>query len=51
MQEYKPGFKIEKKMKLALHHPSDTDTSPAMLIERYSVLLKKIEQESKTQIA
>ncbi|MEI6651392.1 MAG: transcription-repair coupling factor [Chlorobiaceae bacterium] len=51
MQEYKPGFKIEKKMKLALHHPSGADTTPAKLIERYSELLKKIEQESKTQIA
>ena len=51
MQEYKPGFKIEKKMKLALHHPSGTDTSPAKLIERYSELLKKIEQESKTELA
>ena len=51
MQEYKPGFKIEKKMKLALHHPSGTDYSPAKLIERYSELLKKIEQESKTELA
>ena len=51
MQEYKPGFKIDKKMKLALHHPSGADTTPAALIERYSELLKKIEQESKTQLA
>ncbi|MEI7747969.1 MAG: TRCF domain-containing protein, partial [Chlorobiaceae bacterium] len=51
MQKYKPGFKIEKKMKLALHHPSGSDTTPAKLIERYSELLKKIEEESKTQMA
>ncbi|MEI7748780.1 MAG: TRCF domain-containing protein, partial [Chlorobiaceae bacterium] len=51
MQKYKPGFKIEKKMKLALHHPSGSDTIPAKLIELYSELLKKIEEESKTQMA
>ncbi|MEI8102471.1 MAG: transcription-repair coupling factor [Chlorobium sp.] len=50
MQEYRPGFKIEKKMKLTLQHPSAADTSPAMLIERYTGLLKKIEQESKTEV-
>ncbi len=51
MQEYRPGFKIEKKMKLVLHHPSGTDTTPAMLIERYTELLKKIESESRVQLA
>ncbi|TLU87585.1 MAG: transcription-repair coupling factor [Chlorobium sp.] len=51
MQVYKPGFKIDKKMKLALHHPSGADTTPASLIERYGELLKKIEHESKTQLA
>ncbi len=51
MQEYKPGFKIEKKMKLQLHHPSGSNTTPAMLIERYAELLKNIESASKEQQA
>ena len=51
MQEYKAGFKVEKKMKLALHHPSGSDTTPTLLIERYIALLKKIERESQIQLA
>ena len=50
MQEYRPGFTIEKKMKLTLHHPSQADSSPIMLMERYTELLKKIESESKAQL-
>ena len=49
MQEYKPGFKIEKRMKLLLHHPVGSDRTPATLIERYSELLQKLELASKEQ--
>ena len=51
MQEYKPGFKIDKKMKLTLHHPSGSNTTPTVLIERYIALLKKIERESHIKLA
>jgi len=47
MEEYKPGFKMDKKMKLVLHHPSGSDTSPAGLLHRYTELLKKLELASK----
>ena len=49
MQEYKPGFKMDKKMKLVLHHPSGSDTTPTGLLHRYTELLKKLELESKSQ--
>ncbi len=49
MQEYKPGFKMDKKIKLVLHHPSAVDKTPATLIERYSELLKKLDVTSKEQ--
>ena len=51
LQEYKPGFKLEKKMKLVLHHPAGADKTPASLIERYTELLKTIELESKKELA
>ena len=47
MQEYKPGFRMDKKMKLVLHHPSGSDASPAGLLHRYTELLKKLELASK----
>jgi transcription-repair coupling factor (superfamily II helicase) len=47
MQEYKPGFKMDKKMKLVLHHPAGSDTSPAGLLHRYTELLQKLELASK----
>jgi len=47
MQEYKPGFKMEKKMKLVLHHPAGSDTTPSGLLHRYTELLKKLELASK----
>jgi transcription-repair coupling factor (superfamily II helicase) len=50
MQKFKPGFKMDKKMKLVLHHPSGSDTTPASLIEQYTELLKKIDSESKVQL-
>ncbi len=51
MQEYKPGFKMDKKMKLVLHHPSGSDTSPAGLLHRYTELLKQLELASKEMTA
>jgi len=30
-----------------LHHPVSADTSPCMLLERYSDLLKKLDRASK----
>ncbi len=51
MQEYKPGFKMDKKMKLVLHHPFGSDTSPAALLHRYTELLQKLELASKTESA
>jgi transcription-repair coupling factor (superfamily II helicase) len=47
MQEYRPGFKMDKKMKLVLRHPSDSNTTPAGLLHRYTELLKKLDQASK----
>ncbi|NTU45607.1 MAG: transcription-repair coupling factor [Chlorobiaceae bacterium] len=47
MQEYRPGFKMEKKIKLVLHHPASADTSPCMLLKRYTDLLKKLDRASK----
>ena len=49
MQKYKPGFKMDKKIKLVLTHPAGTDTTPADLIDEYSVLLKKLDSASKEQ--
>jgi transcription-repair coupling factor (superfamily II helicase) len=51
MQEYKPGFKMDKKMKLVLHHPSGSDTLPAGLLHRYTDLLKKLDLASKAELA
>ena len=47
MDEYKPGFRMDKKMKLVLHHPSVCDKTPAGLLHRYTDLLKKLELASK----
>ena len=47
MQEYKPGFKMDKKMKLVLHHPSGSNTTPAGLLHRYKELLQKLDLASK----
>jgi transcription-repair coupling factor (superfamily II helicase) len=47
MEEYKPGFKMDKKMKLLLHHPAGSDTTPAGLLHRYTELLQKLELASK----
>lgn len=47
MQEYKPGFKTDKKMKLVLHHPSGSDKTPAGMLLRYTELLKKIDRSSR----
>jgi transcription-repair coupling factor (superfamily II helicase) len=38
---------MDKKMKLVLHHPSGSDTTPTGLLHRYTELLKKLELESK----
>ncbi len=51
MAEYKPGFKIDKKMKLLLHHPAGCDTTPARLIERYRELLQQLDRASKEPVA
>ncbi|MEI8185278.1 MAG: transcription-repair coupling factor [Chlorobiaceae bacterium] len=49
MQKYKPGFKMDKKMKLVLHHPAGIDITPAALIDEYSTLLNKLDVSSKEQ--
>ena len=49
MQKYKPGFNMDKKMKLVLHHPAGADTTPAALIDEYSELLKRLNATSKEQ--
>ena len=46
MQKYNPGFKMDKSIKLVLHHPAGTDANPAVLIEEYSELLKKLKESS-----
>ena len=51
MDEYKPGFRMDKKMKLVLHHPSGSDTLPAGLLHRYTDLLKKLDLASKAELA
>jgi transcription-repair coupling factor (superfamily II helicase) len=51
MQKYNPGFKMDKTIKLVLHHPAGTDTTPAALIEEYSELLKKLEAAAKKESA
>jgi transcription-repair coupling factor (superfamily II helicase) len=50
MAEYKPGFKMEKKMKLQLHHPTHADTTSAGLMERYSALLHKVYEEARSEV-
>jgi len=45
--EVQTGFNMDKKMKLVLHHPAGTDTTPAALIDEYSELLKKLNRASK----
>ncbi len=47
MQKYKPGFNMDKKMKLLLHHPAGTDSTPTALIDEYSALLKRLNAASK----
>jgi transcription-repair coupling factor (superfamily II helicase) len=49
MQEYKPGFKMDKKMKLVLHHPSGADVTPTGLLHRYTELLKKLDLAANEQ--
>ncbi len=51
LQKYQPAFKMEKKMKLALHHPAHADTTPSALIGRYSALLKELARASREQPA
>lgn len=51
MQEYKPGFKMDKKMKLVLHHPSEADLTSAGLVHRYTELLKKLDLAANEQAA
>ncbi len=51
MTEYKPGFKMNKKMKPVLHHPAGSDTTPAGLLHRYTELLQKPELASKAELA
>ena len=46
MQKYRPGFKMDKKMKLVLHHPAAIEHNPATLIHHYSELLKRLEVRS-----
>jgi transcription-repair coupling factor (superfamily II helicase) len=47
LQNYKPGFKADKKMKLVLRHPKGRATSPAVLLQEYRDLLKKLDERSK----
>ena len=49
MQKYKPGFNMDKKMKLVLHHPAGADTTPAALMDEHSELLKRLNATSKEQ--
>ncbi|NTW82572.1 MAG: transcription-repair coupling factor [Chlorobiaceae bacterium] len=49
MQEFQPGFRFDKKMKLLLNHPSGPDTTPEVLIHRYIELFRKLEEASKVQ--
>jgi transcription-repair coupling factor (superfamily II helicase) len=51
MQQYKPGFKMDKKIKLVLHHPASADTTPSVLLQRYTELLKMLDNASKEQPA
>ncbi|TLU82980.1 MAG: transcription-repair coupling factor [Chlorobium sp.] len=49
MQEYQPGFRFDKKMKLVLNHPGDSEKTPEMLILRYIGFFRKLEEASKVQ--
>ena len=44
MQKYDPRFQQGKKMKLLLHHPPESPTEPAGLMEQYRSLLKKLKK-------
>ncbi|MBF0586811.1 transcription-repair coupling factor [Prosthecochloris sp. N3] len=42
MQKYRPQFKQGRKMRLVLHHPDDTPSSPLPLLEEYTLLIEKL---------
>lgn len=43
MQAYEPRFREGRHMKLTLHHPAGSDTSPAGIMEMYSTLIRELE--------
>ncbi|NTV08979.1 MAG: transcription-repair coupling factor, partial [Chlorobium limicola] len=47
MIPFKPGFRMEKKLKLVLHHPAGNSSRPAALLGIYTDLLKQLEEASK----
>ncbi|MBN1279348.1 MAG: transcription-repair coupling factor [Chlorobiaceae bacterium] len=49
MVPFKPGFSMEKKMKLVLHRPSQTPATPSELLATYTRLLLQLEEASKIQ--
>jgi transcription-repair coupling factor (superfamily II helicase) len=46
IEQYRPGFRFEKKMKLVLSHPAGAEP-PESLIPRYIDLLKRLDSASK----
>jgi len=47
MIPFKPGFRMEKKLKLVLHHPAGHGSRPEALLSTYTDLLKQLEEASK----
>ncbi|TNJ36191.1 transcription-repair coupling factor [Prosthecochloris vibrioformis] len=45
MQVYAPRFREGRHMKLTLHHPAGTDTSPTGLMATYSSLIRELERK------
>lgn len=50
MAPFRPGFSLEKKMKLVLHRPANTGPTPAILLTTYTALLQQLEGASKKQM-
>ncbi len=51
LEPYAPAFSFEKKMKLVLHHPPESDTAPTELLKRYTALIGELDVAAREERA
>ena len=49
MKPFRPGFSLEKKMKLVLHRPENTPATPAALLAAYTDMLRQLRDAAQEQ--